>query len=38
MPRRVPDLRKIQALVGYQPKADLDDILNGVIEHLQNGQ
>ena len=35
MPRRVPDLRKIQALVGYEPEADLDDILNGVIEHLQ---
>jgi nucleoside-diphosphate-sugar epimerase len=38
MPRRVPDLRKIRALVGYEPKADLDDILGGVIEHLQNGQ
>jgi UDP-glucose 4-epimerase len=38
MPRRVPDLGKIRALVGYEPKADLDDILGSVIEHLQNGQ
>ncbi len=36
MPRRVPDLRKIQALVGYAPKTNLDDILIGVIEHLRN--
>jgi len=36
MPRRVPDLRKIQALVGYAPKANLDDILRGVIDHLQD--
>jgi UDP-glucose 4-epimerase len=35
MPRRVPDLRKVHALVGYAPKFDLDDILNGVIDHLR---
>jgi UDP-glucose 4-epimerase len=35
MPRRVPDLRKIQALVGYAPKSDLDQVLNGVIDHLR---
>jgi len=35
MPRRVPDLRKIQLLVGYAPKSDLDDILNDVIDHLR---
>ncbi len=35
MPRRVPDLRKIQALVGYAPKSDLDQILTGVIDHLR---
>jgi UDP-glucose 4-epimerase len=35
MPRRVPDLRKIQALVGYAPRFDLDAILKGVIDHLQ---
>jgi UDP-glucose 4-epimerase len=38
MPRRVPDLRKIQALVGYAPKTRLDDILSGIIEHLRDGQ
>ena len=38
MPRRVPNLSKIQALVGYAPKATLDDILGGVIEHVRNGQ
>jgi UDP-glucose 4-epimerase len=35
MPRRVPDLRKIQALVDYAPKVGLDDILSGVIDHLR---
>ena len=35
MPRRVPDLRKIQALVGYAPKSDLDQILTAVIDHLR---
>jgi UDP-glucose 4-epimerase len=33
MPRRVPDLRKIGALVGYQPALVLDDILARVIRH-----
>jgi len=32
MPRRVPDLTKIKALVGYQPRYTLDDILTQVIE------
>jgi UDP-glucose 4-epimerase len=31
MPRRVPDLRKIAALVGYRATASLDDILERVI-------
>jgi nucleoside-diphosphate-sugar epimerase len=35
MPRRVPDLSKIQALVGYVPRADLDSILAGVIDFFQ---
>jgi hypothetical protein len=30
MPRRVPDLGKIRALVGYEPKVHLDEILDGV--------
>ena len=33
MPRRVPDLRKIQAAVGYAPTVGLDEILNRVIAH-----
>jgi hypothetical protein len=33
MPRRVPALEKIQALVGYQPTVPLDDILERVIAH-----
>jgi UDP-glucose 4-epimerase len=35
MPRRVPDLQKIRQLVGYAPKSNLDDILNGVIDHVR---
>jgi UDP-glucose 4-epimerase len=35
MPRRVPDISKIQALVGYQPKLELDDIIKSVIEHIR---
>lgn len=33
MPRRVPDLSKIRALIGFEPKASLDEILRLVIEH-----
>jgi UDP-glucose 4-epimerase len=33
MPRRVPDLSKIHALVGYRPRADLDGILADVIAY-----
>ena len=33
MPRRVPDLSKIQQLIGYRPDVDLDGILRRVIEH-----
>jgi UDP-glucose 4-epimerase len=35
MPRRVPDLRKIDALIGYRPKVQLDEILERVIAHFQ---
>ncbi len=35
MPRRVPDLRKIHAAVGYTPTQGLDDILRRVIEHVK---
>jgi UDP-glucose 4-epimerase len=33
MPRRVPDIRKIQALIGYEPRVQLDEILEGIIQH-----
>ncbi len=35
MPRRVPDLSKIRALIGYAPKSNLDEILAAVVDHLQ---
>jgi len=35
MPRRVPDLRKIHDLVGYQPTLALDEILRRVIAHMR---
>jgi UDP-glucose 4-epimerase len=33
MPRRVPDLAKIRALIGYEPRVSLDEILRLVIEY-----
>ena len=33
MPRRVPDLTKIHALIGYEPQVSLDEILRRVIEY-----
>jgi UDP-glucose 4-epimerase len=33
MRRRVPDIRKIQALVGYQPRLTLNDIILHVADH-----
>lgn len=35
MPRRVPDIGKIQALIGYQPRVNLDEILTKVIEYFR---
>jgi UDP-glucose 4-epimerase len=35
MPRRVPDLSKIQALIDYQPKLALDEIIQRVIDHVR---
>jgi UDP-glucose 4-epimerase len=32
MPRRVPDISKIKALVGYAPTVELDEILTRVID------
>ena len=36
MPRRVPDIRKIGALVGYEPRVNLDEILHKVIDYFRN--
>jgi hypothetical protein len=36
MPRRVPDIRKIQGLIGYRPTKSLDAILQGVIEYFRD--
>lgn len=33
MHRRIPDLRKINRVVGYEPQRKLDDIIQSVIEH-----
>ena len=35
MPRRVPDLSRVNALIGYEPKNDLDDILTQVIDYFR---
>jgi UDP-glucose 4-epimerase len=35
MPRRVPDLTRIKELIGYEPKVQLDEILDRVIEHFR---
>ena len=35
MPRRVPDLTKIRALVGYEPGVGLDEILVQVVDYFQ---
>jgi UDP-glucose 4-epimerase len=38
MPRRVPDISKIRALIGYQPRLGLDDIIRSVIDHAVAGR
>jgi UDP-glucose 4-epimerase len=35
MPRRVPDLSKLNGLVGFSPQHSLDDILTNVIEYFR---
>jgi UDP-glucose 4-epimerase len=34
MPRRVPDLSRVRALIGYEPKVHLDEILERVTEYF----
>lgn len=38
MPRRVPDIARIQALTGYKPTVELDEILERVIAHFASSQ
>jgi UDP-glucose 4-epimerase len=38
MPRRVPDISKIQRLIGFQPSLDLEGILERVIVSIQNNE
>jgi UDP-glucose 4-epimerase len=35
MPRRVPDISKLRRLIGYQPRVQLDGIINSVISYWQ---
>ncbi len=35
MPRRVPDLAKVSAMIGYEPRYTLDDILTQVIDYFR---
>ena len=35
MPRRVPDITKIQSLVGFAPTLGLEDIIRSVVEHVR---
>jgi UDP-glucose 4-epimerase len=37
MPRRVPELAKIQSLLGYRPRKSLEEILSGVIDFFHDG-
>ena len=34
MPRRVPDISKVRALVGYEPQVQLDEIIENVIAYF----
>jgi UDP-glucose 4-epimerase len=35
MPRRVPDIRKIRRLIGYEPRVGLDEMLRRIVDHFQ---
>jgi UDP-glucose 4-epimerase len=35
MPRRVPDIGRVRALIGYEPTVELDEILERVIEYFR---
>ena len=35
MPRRVPDISKVRELIGFEPKLDLEGIIQMVIDHVR---
>jgi UDP-glucose 4-epimerase len=35
MPRRVPDITKIQSLIGFAPKIGLEEMIRSVVEHVR---
>lgn len=35
MKRRVPDITKVQRIIGYRPTKSLDDIIHSVVEHIR---
>ena len=35
MPRRVPDISKLQSLIGFTPKIELDEMIRTVVEHVR---
>jgi UDP-glucose 4-epimerase len=35
MPRRVPDISKLRALIGFEPRVGLDETIRRVIEHFR---
>ena len=37
MPRRVPDLGRIRAMLGYQPQRSLEEIILSVIQDRSEG-
>jgi UDP-glucose 4-epimerase len=36
MPRRVPDISKVRALIGFAPRLGLDDMIRSVLEHQRS--
>ena len=36
MPRRVPDISRIQSLIGYEPSKDLEQIIQSVISYQES--
>ena len=34
MPRRVPDIAKVNNLIGFEPRVPLDDIIRRVVDHM----